>query len=123
MSRTYFGTPPSNEAVALQDTYLDLLYMAVETEHLRWVLRPRVVADIGRPRGTCCRMEALVRRHRAATDRDRRCTRRPRRYHLQISVPQPHSTGLARAADSTDRPQPRIADARRLVSKSSRSMS
>jgi hypothetical protein len=41
MSRTYFGTPPSSEAVALQDTYLDLRYMAVETEHLRWVLRPR----------------------------------------------------------------------------------
>jgi starvation-inducible DNA-binding protein len=41
MSRTYLGAPPSSEAVALQDTYLDLLYMAVETEHLRWVLRPR----------------------------------------------------------------------------------
>jgi starvation-inducible DNA-binding protein len=41
MSRSYFGAPPSSEAVALQDTYLDLLYLAVETEHLRWVLRPR----------------------------------------------------------------------------------
>ena len=41
MLRPYFGAPPSSEAVALQDTYIDLLYMAVETEHLRWVLRPR----------------------------------------------------------------------------------
>ena len=94
MSRTYFGAPPSSEAVALQDTYLDLRYMAVETEHLRWVLRPRESSlGIGRPRGTCCRMEALVRRHRAATDRARRCTRRPRRHHLQIPVPQPASPG------------------------------
>ena len=41
MSRNAIGSPRSRDAVALQDTYLDLLYMAVETEHLRWVLRPR----------------------------------------------------------------------------------
>ena len=41
MSRTAFGAQPSREAVALQETYIDLLYLAVETEHLRWVLRPR----------------------------------------------------------------------------------
>ena len=41
MSLNLFGAPPSNEAVALQDTYLDLLYMTVETEHLRWGSHPR----------------------------------------------------------------------------------
>ena len=40
MSRSFFGAQPSSEAVALQETYIDLLYLAVETEHLRWVLRP-----------------------------------------------------------------------------------
>ena len=39
MSRTFFGAQPSSEAVALQETYIDLLYLA-STEHLRWVLFP-----------------------------------------------------------------------------------
>jgi hypothetical protein len=40
MSRPFPGAPPTTE-VALQETYIDLLYMAVETEHLRWVVCPR----------------------------------------------------------------------------------
>ena len=32
-------SPDSREAVALQETYVDLLYMAIQTEHVRWTLR------------------------------------------------------------------------------------
>lgn len=32
-------SPDSREVLALQETYVDLLYMAVQTEHVRWTLR------------------------------------------------------------------------------------
>jgi hypothetical protein len=33
-------SPDSREVLALQETYVDLLYMAIQTEHVRWTLRP-----------------------------------------------------------------------------------
>lgn len=39
MSRTDTGAPLSKEVIALQETFVDLLYMTVETEHARWMLR------------------------------------------------------------------------------------
>jgi starvation-inducible DNA-binding protein len=32
-------SPDSREVLALQETYVDLLYMTIQTEHVRWTLR------------------------------------------------------------------------------------
>jgi hypothetical protein len=33
-------SPDSREVLALQETYVDLLYMTIQTEHMRWTIRP-----------------------------------------------------------------------------------
>jgi starvation-inducible DNA-binding protein len=39
MSQPMRVSPDSREVLALQETYVDLLYMTIQTEHVRWTLR------------------------------------------------------------------------------------